>query len=362
VHLTALVDNLDHVCYRYRLGAFRPFLERAGHVLDLKPRPKSPWAWLRLVRQLPVHDCVIVQRKLLSAWQLYLLRQCGHRIIFDFDDAIFLRDSYSRRGPHDRRRQRGFVRMARSADAIAAGNDCLRDHARRAGGAAVTSVIATCVDAGRYPLAQHPCAGAGVELVWIGSASTLQGLQPIRPWLEELGRRQRGVDLKLVCNRFLELEHLPVRRCTWTEAAEAEELASADIGIAWVPDDLWSRGKCGLKVLQYMAAGLPVIANPVGVQAAMVRHGETGFLVETREQWLEAAGRLIHDPALRRRMGRAGRQLVEQEYSLSAGASKWLEMLGALDGTRKVADQANNSPRWARTPDLSTEPVVHDVA
>src|SRR5262249_29534764 len=142
---------------------------------------------------------------------------------------------------------------------------------------------------------------------------------------------------KLVCDRFLELQHLPVNACAWTEAGETAELAAADIGISWVPNDLWSRGKCGLKVLQYMAAGLPVIANPVGVQADLVEHGATGFLVDSVGGWVAAVGLLARDPDLRRRLGAAGRRRVEQDYSVRAGAARWLQVLAGLRGERAVA-------------------------
>ncbi|MGH7221957.1 MAG: glycosyltransferase, partial [Gemmataceae bacterium] len=105
------------------------------------------------------------------------------------------------------------------------------------------------------------------------------------------------------------------------------EIARADIGISWIPDDSWSRGKCGLKVLQYLAAGLPVIANPVGVQVEMVKHGETGFLAQTPAEWIEAVRRLAQDPELRIRMGRAGRRLVETRYSVAVGAASWVRLL-----------------------------------
>ncbi len=144
-----------------------------------------------------------------------------------------------------------------------------------------------------------------------------------------------GLRLKVICDRFLELKHLPVVRCPWAEETEAVELAAADVGISWVPDDQWSRGKCGLKVLQYMAAGLPVVANPVGVHVEMVRHGDNGFLAETPGQWAEAVARLAHDPALRRRMGRSGRRRVESDYSVPAGAARWLNVLDGID--RRVA-------------------------
>ena len=81
---------------------------------------------------------------------------------------------------------------------------------------------------------------------------------------------------------------------------EAAELAEGDIGVAWMPDDSWSLGKCGLKVLQYMAAGLPVVANPVGIHREMIVHGETGFIASTPQQWAEAVARLAADPHIAR--------------------------------------------------------------
>src|SRR3989442_3203906 len=124
----------------------------------------------------------------------------------------------------------------------------------------------------------------------------------------------------LICDRFVEFANLPLIPCRWSGEDEASDLAAADIGISWVPDDAWSRGKCGLKVLQYMAAGLPVVANPVGVQAEMVRHGESGFLASTRQEWVEAVTRLAHDADLRRRMGAAGQRRVEADFSVAAGS------------------------------------------
>jgi glycosyltransferase involved in cell wall biosynthesis len=337
VHLTALVDSPEHVCCRYRLAAFRPFLERAGHSLELCPWPASWWGRFRLPSALRHAGAVVVQRRLLPRWQLARLRRAACVLLFDFDDAVFLRDSYSPHGLHSRTRLGRFAAAVRAADAVVAGNAFLRDAALRWTGPERVHVVPTCVDPKRYPTARHAGGQDGAELVWIGSASTLRGLQAVRPVLEEVGRRCPGLRLKLVCDRFLELRHLPVLARPWSEAGEAEELAAADVGISWVPDDDWSRGKCGLKVLQYMAAGLPVIANPVGVQAELVRHGTTGFLVDTPEGWVAAAGRLARDPGLRRRMGAAGRRLVETDYSVRAGAVRWLLVLADLARGRGAA-------------------------
>lgn len=329
MHWIGLVDRPEHVCSRYRLAAFRSLLEQAGHTLELRALPRRWWARASFFHRLRGAN-VILQRRLLSGWQRLLLRRSAGRLLFDFDDAVFLRDSYAVRGLHDRRRLRRFAGLIRCADAVIAGNTFLAEHAARWTATPRIHVIPTCVDPSCYPLTEPARRGAGVELVWVGSSSTLQGLQAIAPLLEEMGRNVPGVCLKLICDRFLQLRDLPVVPVPWTESGEAEEIARADIGISWLPDDLWSRGKCGLKVLQYMAAGLPVIANPVGVQVEMVKHGETGFLAQTPAQWIEAARRLAHDPELRRRMGRAGRRLVESRYSVAAGAARWTALLDRL--------------------------------
>jgi glycosyltransferase involved in cell wall biosynthesis len=292
---------------------------------------------MRLAHEVRRSDAVIVQRKLLPRVGLQLLRGAAGMLLFDFDDAVFLHNSYSTKGLYCPRRLRRFQSICRAADVVIAGNDFLHDEALCLGGAGRVVVIPTCVEPERYPTARQPRGDAGVELVWIGSSSTLQGLESIRPLLEELGRRCSRLRLKLICDRFLRLEALPVTACPWTEAGEAAALAAADIGISWLPNDHWSRGKCGLKVLQYMAAGLPVVANPVGMHALLVRHGETGFLAETASEWIEAVQILARDPGLRQRMGQAGRARLEADYSLSVGAARWNALLDDLQRGRAAA-------------------------
>lgn len=334
LHLTALVDHPDHVCCRYRLAAFRPLL--AGHSLELRAWPRHWWSWLGLARDLRGADAVIVQRRLLAGWQLTLLRR-ARRLLFDFDDAVFLRDSYAPKGLHSGRRCRRFAAMMRAADAVIAGNSFLAAEAGRWTEAGRVTIIPTCVDPGRYPVAGHVRSGDGVQLVWVGSSSTLKGLEKIQPLLNAIGSGCPRVQLKLICDRFLSLTNLPVQPCPWTEATEAAEIAAGDIGISWVPDDLWSRGKCALKVLQYMAAGLPVVANPVGVQGELIRNGENGFLATRPAEWVEAIRTLAHDPVLRRRLGQAARRLVETDFSVAAGAHGWRTLLDGLEQEREVA-------------------------
>src|SRR5262249_15154411 len=126
VQLTALVERVDHVCCRYRVAAFRPFWERAGWELEIRPLPEHWWGWFGLGKELCRADAVLLQRKLLAPWQLHLLRRSSRFLVFDLDDAVFLRDSYARKGMHSKRRERRYLATVRDADAVVAGNAFLK--------------------------------------------------------------------------------------------------------------------------------------------------------------------------------------------------------------------------------------------
>jgi glycosyltransferase involved in cell wall biosynthesis len=332
MRITALVKDTEHVCCRYRIAAFRPHLLGAGHTLDIRGWPGFWLSRLQLYHHLQHADLLIVQRKLLPAWQLRMVRRRVRWLAYDYDDAVFLRNSYSERGHDSAGRTRRFDDMVRQADVVVAGNDFLRDQAMAVIEPGRVHVIPTCVDVARYPVASHDTHQRPIQLVWVGSSSTIRGLEQLTPTLEHLGKTLPDLQLKVICDRSVTLQHLPVEFCSWQEAAEPGEIAAADIGISWLPDDPWSRGKCGLKVLQYMAAGLPVVANPVGVQAQLVRHGETGFLAQTAAEWHQAIARLAGDPALRQSMGQAARQCAQATYNVPIGAAQWLNVLEQLQG------------------------------
>jgi glycosyltransferase involved in cell wall biosynthesis len=334
VRLAALVESADHVCARYRLRAFAAPLAALGHTLDLHSLPRDWWGRLTVARSLKDADAVVLQRKLLSRPEVTVLKRAVRRLWFDFDDAIWMRDSYSPKGFESRKRLGRFRATVRAAEAVIAGNAYLAENATQAGARAAW-VIPTCVDVEKYPVAQHSRESA--DLVWVGSSVTLRGLEAVTPLLNAIGEQVPGVRLKLISDRFFQPGRLPVVECPWTEATEAADIAAADIGISWVPDDPWSRGKCGLKILQYMAAGLPVVTNPVGVHSEMVRHGETGYLATTEAEWVNAIRTLAADAELRRRMGAAGRRVVEERYSIDAGARLWANLIDGLTAGRATA-------------------------
>ena len=336
MRLAALAESESHVCCRYRLTAFRGALASAGHTLDVRALPNTLLGRFALGRDLTSYDAVILQRKLLPRWAVALLRRRVRRLIFDFDDAVWLRDSYSAKGFDDPKRAARFRAAVGACDLVIAGNDYLAAEARKFVPAERVRVIPTCVEVAKYPRASQVATDA-LRLVWVGSSSTLKGLERFAPTLSAIGRAVPGTRLKLVCDRFAEFPHLTVERCVWDENTEAAEIAAADVGIGWVPDDPWSRGKCGLKVLQYQAAGLPVVANAVGVQADFVRDGETGFCATTTDEWVHAVRMLAADAALRKRLGDAGRQQVESRYSVTAGGKLWLDVLSRFAGDARKA-------------------------
>jgi glycosyltransferase involved in cell wall biosynthesis len=328
LNLVALVESAGHVCCRYRIEAFRSHLEAAGHTLSVRELSGGVFPRLAVIRSVRTADVVIVQRKLLSLAEVILLRQCARGLIFDFDDALWLRDSYSAKGFESGKRQRRFRAILRRCNAVVAGNRFLAEEARRFNPNVV--VIPTCVEPTTYSQTTHTRPPGEVKLVWVGSSSTLQGLEQNREMLNAIARAVPGSRLKVICDRFPTFERLPVDAVRWEQATERAEIADADIGIGWVPDDPWSRGKCGLKLLQYQAAGLAVVANPVGVQADIVRTNETGLQATTTDEWVHAVRTLAADPELRRRLGRAGREQVEREYSVEVGGCAWIALLDRI--------------------------------
>ena len=329
----ALLEAPDHVCGRYRVSAFAPALAASGWSLAVEGVASNPIARIRQLRRASQFDAVILQRKLLPGWQLAILRARTRRLIFDFDDAILYRDSYDSRGPLSQRRISRFAGSVRSADLVLAGNGflakCATEHGARSDR---VRVVPTCIDTTSYPPKPEDAPDDGrVRLVWIGSSSTFKGLEQRRSLLERLGREVPNLVLRVIADRFPTFEWLPVEPIAWSNASEAADLSGADIGISMVPDDLWTRGKCGLKTLQYGASGLPSIVDPVGVHPEIIEPGRNGFLPRSDDEWFECVRALAEDRDVRRRMGREARQMVEANTSVDAWSSRFVSAVTGRD-------------------------------
>ena len=336
--ILALIESADHVCYRYRLNAMAWALAEEGLWLEALPVKKGLGRISTLLAGRRA-EIVVLQRKLLPAWQLAILRRNAKCLVYDLDDAMFRRDGFTQTKQHSHGRLLRFRRMVRAADAVLAGNDYLTQFASACTDPGRVHYVPTCVEPAWYPLASHRRGGSWARLAWIGQRSMLPSLRAMEEHLTAVGRRLPDVSLRVISDALPQISGLRMELRPWSQATESSELAAADIGISWLCDDLWSQGKCGLKVVQYMAAGLPVVANAVGVHQKMIEHGRTGFLADTPEEWAEAISRLSENPSLRQRMGAAARRRVEIDYNVRRWGPLVAKLLRNLVNKQSPSEQ-----------------------
>jgi glycosyltransferase involved in cell wall biosynthesis len=244
--------------------------------------------------------------------------------VYDLDDALFLGSAspINRRFAWAKQEARRCVACMRRARLVTAGNAFLADAARQFGKR--VEVVPTCVDPARQPQRVHEPAEI-VTVGWIGSRTTSPYLAPIVPALAALAQRIRfvvvGGDTGL---REPWIEHRP-----WSLAREPHDLAGFDIGIMPQPDTEWAKGKCGYKLLQYFAAGIPAVASPVGVATKLVG-SERGLLASTVDGWRSALEELISDAEERRQRGAAARAFAERHYSYQRWAPELADLMWSL--------------------------------
>ncbi|MFG0317913.1 MAG: glycosyltransferase family 4 protein [Planctomycetota bacterium JB042] len=259
-------------------------------------------------------DLVVVEHQLfpyLPAWGERWLSRRRTPWQLEFDDAIHLTRLHARK----------MALLCRLADRVVVGNDTLARFARRHARAAAVEVVPTLVDADRIrPRAPSP-PGRPAVIGWIGLPTNFGALRLLAAPLRRLAATTPIV-LRVVSDGAPQLEGVPVEARPWSEEGEADEVRGFDVGVMPLPDDAWSRGKCGLKILQAFAAGVPVVASPVGVNAELIRPGENGLLATSDEEWHDALALLLRDGALRRRLAEAGRRTVEERYSLPRWAPR----------------------------------------
>jgi glycosyltransferase involved in cell wall biosynthesis len=289
--------------------------------------------------------------------ELGLSSLAGTKIVVDYDDAAFHRYDESPNPLVRRLLGRKIDRLMAAADLVIVGNSYLAKRAHAAGAGAVAE-LATVVDLRSYPQRQPAPRDGQIPftLGWIGSSLTSAYLEWLRPALAELAARH-PFRIILVGASPTALGGLPVERVAWSPETEAAELAHFDVGLMPLPDLPWERGKCGYKLIQYMASSLPVVASPVGANRDIVVPGETGFLAETLADWVAALDRLAKDPALRQRMGAAGRRRAAERYSLQAKAPELIDLLYTAAAPRMrrqspAATSQNPMPRSAPPQEL----------
>jgi glycosyltransferase involved in cell wall biosynthesis len=188
-------------------------------------------------------------------------------------------------------------------------------------------VIPTSIDLSHYSLKKGYHLDGPITIGWLGNSGTLKYLRPLLPTLEKMFNGYPHFQLKIVCDQFLDSSYLPIIKKRWFSEEEEADLKSFDIGIMPLSDDLWSRGKCGFKIVQYYGVGVPVVCTPVGANRDLVEDGWNGFWAQSEEEWTRPILKLMQDDGLRREMGLKGRKTVEKSYSLEINAPRLLNVL-----------------------------------
>ncbi len=237
-------------------------------------------------------------------------------MFFDFDDAIWMPTQVSAaNGIFTKLHFFGKTStICKLSSAVLAGNEYLATYARARN--PNVYVLPTSIELEKYPVIPEPEQDDPLIVSWSGSVHTLRNFEEARPALERVAKQRRLV-VKVICNKppARPIEGAENLFIPWREEGEAEAIGAAHIGIMPLPDDDYHRGKCGLKALQFMATGRPVILSPVGMNSDLIQSGKNGFLARTTDEWVDALERLGSSRELRARLGAAGRKTVEEGYS-----------------------------------------------
>ncbi len=316
--------------HRFRVEQYFPLLW--DHKIEplWQPLPNSIRDRFSIYEKLPQFNIVCIQRRLLSPIEFLWVRKRSKKILFDLDDAIMYRSSRSLR-PHSFSRRFKFRWMVKRSDAVIAGNRFLWEEVRKVDPTKEVFILPTPLDLNAYPEKKEVHYSDDVMIGWIGTKGNLRYLETLEPVFKTLASQFPRVKLKVVSNGHFESRYLPTINKGWVLEEENQDLISFDIGLMPLEDNLWSRGKCSLKIIQYLSVGLPVVCSPVGMNQEIIHPGVNGFWAKTEEEWVEGLGGLIQNPELRREMGLRGIETVKEGYSLEVNFYKLLKILERVE-------------------------------
>ena len=332
-----LTSRPEKPSYRFRVEALLPGLaDRGINVRVLFTRDMGRWRFRRYL-DCSGYDTVLIQKRILRPVDRFLLRRVARHVIFDFDDAVGF-DSKGRPRP---RMQKRLAAMARFADHITCGNNYLASLVGT--NDKKVTVVPTSIDTDRFVPAKETMADSSTRVVvgWIGSRKNLKHLDELLPVLANVD----GIVLKVVADsaESLNLDRLgktPFEFEAWSAETEVAQTASFDIGIMPLPDNNFTRGKCGCKALQCMATGLPTICSPVGMNCDLIQPGINGLLAGPPGEWARSLKQLVGDVARRRKIGTQARADVLKRYSAAAAVEQMAGVFERATGSARRSTAA----------------------
>jgi glycosyltransferase involved in cell wall biosynthesis len=326
--LTVLCDDPAGPVVRHRVRTLDGALSTAGFGdVAYHAIPERVASRLALFRTLREADVVVLVRKLFTWAELRALRASARRLVYDFDDAVMFRDPFRGR-PVSHVRRRRFRHSVRSADLVTAGNAYLAGLSEQDAPETKRLLAPTPIDTDRY--APGPPPRAGFRVGWIGSRATRGYLDVVAPALREAAAARGDLVVAIMADaRPSQLDGLPVEFTPWSAAEEVAFLRSLHVGLMPLTDDPFSRGKCGFKLLQYMACGVPAVASPVGVNVEMCDGGAAGVLAATPADWAPSILSVATDPEAARQRAALARVRVEERWSTRVLGPRFAAALAA---------------------------------
>lgn len=326
-----LIHSLEAPSCRYRVLQYLPFLRQRGMDISIHLFNRPLLDKLKFYHSLAQYDLIMIQRKLFSPVDFWYIRRRAKRIVYDFDDAVMYRSPRSK-NPYSFSRKIRFVFMVRRVDGVIAGNQFLKSEVLPFNSKVV--VLPTSIDLSQYTLKKDYDHLRPITIGWFGSKSSLGFLRNLIPSLENTFKKHSNIQLKVVCSEFPDSQTIPIIKKKWSLTEEVEDIQSFDIGVMPLSDNLWSKGKCGLKILQYNSVGIPAVCTPVGINRELIQDGVNGFWAQNEVQWEDRLSELIDEKERRKQMGLEGRKIVEKYYSLEVTAPRLFSTL--TEATKKI--------------------------
>jgi glycosyltransferase involved in cell wall biosynthesis len=326
-YILFLIMGRDVPSSKFRVLGYLPFLEEMGWNYRIFAGGTGLWMKWKILKIAGDIDLIFIQKKLFPSFYLRMLKKRNPNIIFDFDDALFAREPTEKpfrlRKPGTRYTKRRLQEVLQLAVHVIAGNRVLAGYAELY--TQKLSIIPTPVKLSDYSFNKK---GEGpVVIGWLGTGRNLIYLREIESAIQRIATQFPEVEWRILSDRSYELDGVSIRNIRWDDSTAMKELSRFDIGLMPLFNDLWSRGKCAFKILQYMASGIPCVASPVGMNTEIIEEGVTGYLAGNTKEWSDILIRLIRDGDLRRRIGKNARQFVEKEFFVE---NCWEKLKGVL--------------------------------
>ncbi|HEX8514771.1 MAG TPA: glycosyltransferase family 4 protein [Bacteroidia bacterium] len=267
------------------------------------------------------YDLIFVQREAFMTGSTFFerrLRASGKKMVFDFDDSIWILDTSKANKKWEwLKNPQKTAKIIALSDMVFAGNAYLGDYAKQFN--SNVRIIPTTIDTKEYKRAIPARDNKSVCIGWSGSITTIKHFEYALPFLSVLKKKYgERISIKVIGDGSYVNNELGIKGIPWIKEDEIKELSSFDIGIMPLPNDEWTKGKCGLKGLQYMALEIPTIMSPVGVNTNIIQDGVNGFLAATTEEWTEKISQLVDSFELRQKIGAEGKKTVDLEYSVES--------------------------------------------